>query len=127
VNSLTEETRAFGPNADYEALSQQSQVLSGVRRNLGESLEQLTAATQQELKQARIRIKTQQEQLAAAAAAAQPPKEVVVVQAEAPKKPAPKKKTVAKKPVSTNSASNPNSPSPSSAGQTTPATTPPKP
>lgn len=124
VNSLTDETRAFGANADYEALSQQSQVLSGVRRNLGESLEQLTAATQQELNQARIQIKTQQAQLAAAAA--QPPKEIVVAQTEAPKKPAPKKKTVAKKPVSATSGSNSNSSAPSSPGQTTSGTTPPK-
>jgi hypothetical protein len=124
VNSLTDATHAFGPNSDYEALSQQSQALSGVRRNLGESLEQLTAATQQELKQARIQIKAQQEQLAAATA--QPPKQVVVSQTEAPKKPVPKKKTAAKKPVSTNSGS-PNSSAPNSPGQTTPGTPPPKP
>lgn len=124
VSSLTEETRAFGPNADYEALSQQSQVLTGVRRDLGESLEQLTAATQQELNQARMQIKAQQAQLAAAAA--QPPKEIVVAQTEAPKKPAPKKKSVPKKPVSANSGSSPNSSAPSSPGQTTSGTTPPK-
>ncbi len=35
VNSLTDATRAFGPNSDYEALAKQSQVLSSVRRNLG--------------------------------------------------------------------------------------------
>jgi hypothetical protein len=124
VNSLTDETRAFGPAADFEALAQQSQLLTGVRRNLGESLEQQTEATQQELKQARIQIKTQQEQLAAAKA--QPPKVIVVAASEPPKKPAPKKKAVAKKPVSTNSGSDSNSPAPNSTGQTPSGTPPPK-
>lgn len=124
VNSLTDATRAFGPNSDYEALAKQSQVLSSVRRNLGESLEQRTAATQQELNQARVQIKTQQEQLAAAAKA--PPKEVVVAETEPPKKPAPKKKAVAKKPVPT-SGSNPVPSTPNSTGPPAPATTPPKP
>ena len=124
VSSLTDATRAFGPNSDYEALAKQSLVLNSVRRNLAESLEQLTAATQQELNQARIRIKAQQEQLAAAAKA--PPKEVVVAQTELPKKPAPKKKAVAKKPVSAGSGSNPNSSAPNSSGQTAAGTTPPK-
>ena len=114
VGSVTEETRSFGPKADYEALAQQLQVLGSVRRNLGESLEQLTAATQQELNQARIVIKTQQEQLAAAKA---PPKEIVVAQTEEPKKPAPKKKTVAKKPAASGSA---NSPGQAPAGVTAP-------
>jgi DNA-binding XRE family transcriptional regulator len=124
VNSLTEATHAFGPNNDYEALAKQSQVFSSVRRNLGESLEQRTAATQQELNQARIQIKTQQEQLAAAAKA--PPKEIVVAETEPPKKPAPKKKATAKKPVSANTGSNPVPSTPNSNGQPPPATTPPK-
>src|SRR5664279_5814834 len=90
VSSLTDATRAFGPNSDYEALAQQSQVLDSIRRKLGDSLEQQTVTTQQELNQARIQIKSQQEQLAASAAAAAKPKEIVVAQTEPPKK-APKK------------------------------------
>ena len=125
VNSLTDATRAFGPNSDYEALAKQSQAFSSVRRNLGESLEQRTAATQQELNQARTQIKTQQEQLAAAAKA--PPKEAVVAETEPPKKPAPKKKAAAKKPVPAGSTANPVSSAPNATGQTAPATTPPKP
>ena len=42
--SFTESAGAFGPKADYEALAQQLQVIDGVRRNLGDSLERLTDA-----------------------------------------------------------------------------------
>lgn len=114
--ALTESTGAFGPQADYEALAKQLQVIASVRRNLGDALEQLTATTQHELTQSRIQIKTQQQQLAAATAA---PERAAVAQAEAPKKPAPKKKTAPKKPAAVTS--NPNSPSGSSL--TTPAGT----
>jgi hypothetical protein len=124
VSSLTDAARGFGPKSDYDALAKQSQMLSLVRRNLGESLEQRTASTQQELNQARIQIKTQQEQLAAATKA--PPKEIVVAETEPPKKPAPKKKTVSKKPASATRRSNPGSTVPGSSGQTAPGTTPPK-
>ena len=115
VSSLTDATRAFGPNSDYEALAQQSQVLDSIRRKLGDSLEQQTVTTQQELNHLRVQTKAQQEQLAAAAAA--PPKQIVVAQTEVPKKPAPKKKTVAKKPAASGSA---NSPGQAPAGVTAP-------
>jgi hypothetical protein len=104
--TLTDATRVFGQKSEYEALSQQLQVISSVRRKLGEGLELLTATRERELNQMRIQIKAQQEQLAAAAA---PPKQIVVAQTEPPKKPAPKKKTVAKKPASAASGSNGNS------------------
>ncbi len=42
VSSLTESTGAFGPKSDYEALAQQLDSLDSVRRNLGDSLEQLS-------------------------------------------------------------------------------------
>lgn len=118
VGSLTAAARAFGPNNDYEAVAQQLQVLGSVRRTMGDSLDQLSAAQQQELDQARIQIKTQQEQLAAAAAA--PPRETVVAQTEPPKKPAPKKKTVSKKSATPGSAPSSSSPSQTTAGNTSP-------
>lgn len=122
--TLTEATRVFGQKSDCEVLAQQLQVLSSTRRQLGEWLEQLTASTQIQLKQMRLQIKAQQEQLAAAAAAQ--PKQVVVAQTDPPKKAAPKKKSVAKKPATPGSGSNANSPSSNSNGQTGASTTAPK-
>jgi hypothetical protein len=124
VNSLTDATRAFGPNSDYELLAQQSQVLDSVRRSLADSLEQRTATTQQELKQARLQIRAQQDQLAAATAVSS--KEVVVAQTEPPKKAPRKKKPVAQKPA--NAASDPNTKSstPNASGQAPGSTSVPK-
>jgi hypothetical protein len=125
--TLTEATRVFGQRSDYEALSQQLQVIGVTRRKLGETLEELTASTQNQLKQMRVQIKTQQEQLTAAqAAVAEARREVELAQAEPPKKPAPKKKAVAKKPAAASSSSNANSPSPSSNGQAATGTPSPK-
>jgi hypothetical protein len=123
--TLTEATRVFGQKGEYEALSQQLQVISSVRRNLGESLEQLTADTQRELNQTRIQVKTQQEQLAVAQAEAAKPKQIVVAQTEPPKK-APKKKAAPKKPdPAANSSSAPSSTT-NSSSQTGPGTSVPK-
>lgn len=109
VSTLTEAARAFGPKGEYEALAQQSQLLGSVRRKLGDSLEQLTASTQQKLSQMGEQIKSQREQLAAAAAAAAAkPQEVVVAQPEPPKKTT-KKKSVARKSPGAGSGSNSNS------------------
>jgi hypothetical protein len=119
-NTLTEATRVFGQKSEYATLSQQLQAIGSTRRKLGESLEQLTAATQNQLNQMRIQIKAQQEQLAAAAA---PPKQIAVAQTEPPKKPPSKKKAASKKPAP---ASNANPSSSSSSGQTTAGTTVPK-
>src|SRR5271157_4122394 len=64
--SLTEASRVSGRKGEYDALSQQLQVIGSVRRKLGEDLEQLTATQERELDQMRIQIKDQKEQLAAA-------------------------------------------------------------
>ena len=53
--SLTEATGAFGPKSDYEALGQRLEAIDIVRRHLGDTLEQLTSATQSEV----IRLRTQ--------------------------------------------------------------------
>src|SRR5271169_2594072 len=117
--TLTEATRVFGQKSEYQALSQQLQVISSTRRKLGEGLEQLTATTQNQINQLRVQNKSQQEQLAAAqAAVAEARKEVVLARAEPPKKTATKKKSVAKKPAPAAGASNTNTPSSNPNGQT---------
>ena len=93
VGSLTESAGAFGPKNDYEALAQQLDSLDGIRRKLGDSLEQLAASTQSQLDQLRTQVKTLQAQ---AATAAPPPKKVVVDDTE---KPASTSKKKAKKPA----------------------------
>ncbi len=125
--TLTEATRVFGQRTEYETLSQQLQVVGSVRRKLGESLEQLTASTQNQLVQMRSQIKAQQQQLAAAQAeTAEVRKELAVAQTPPPPKKATKKKAVAKKPAATGSGSDANSPGSSSSGQTGTGTSPPK-
>jgi chromosome segregation ATPase len=109
--TVTEATRVFGQRGEYDAFSQQLQVIGSVRRRLGESLEQLTASAQGELNQMRLQIKDQQEQLAEAkAAAAEARKEVMMAQSAPPAKPAAKKKTVTKKPAATSNSASPNAP-----------------
>ena len=120
-NTLTEATRVFGQKSEYATLAQQLQAIGSTRRKLGESLEQLTATTQNQLNQMRIQIKAQQEQLAAAAA---PPKQIAVAQTEQPKKAPSKKKAASKKPPPAASSANPSGSS--SSGQTTAGTTVPK-
>jgi peptidoglycan hydrolase CwlO-like protein len=109
--TVTEATRVFGQRGEYDAMSQQFQVIGSVRRRLGESLEQLTASTQRELNQMRLQIKDHQEQLAEAkAAAADARKEVMMAQSATPAKPAAQKKTVTKKPAARSNSASPNAP-----------------
>jgi hypothetical protein len=117
--ALTESTRAFGTQADFTAMSRQLQVLGSVRHDLGDALEQLSAATQRELVQSRTQIKALQ-----LAAATPPPAPVVAKEPEPPKKAATKKRPAAKKPAVSAAGSTPASAS-SSPGSST-ATTPPK-
>lgn len=127
LGTLTEATRVFGQRNDYQDLSQPLRTISSIRRGLGENLEQLTAATQNQLSQMRIQIKSQQEQLAAAqAAAAEARKQVELAQAEPPKKPATKKKSAAKKPANAAGSSTANSSGSNSNGQAAAGTTAPK-
>jgi BMFP domain-containing protein YqiC len=95
VSSLTESTGAFGAKSDYEALAQQLDSLDSVRRNLGDSLEQLTASTQSQLEELRTQVKTLQAQ-----ATATPPKKVVVDDNESPSKTTSTSKKKTKKPAS---------------------------
>jgi BMFP domain-containing protein YqiC len=92
MGSLTESTGAFGPKSDYESLAQQLDTLDSIRRNLGDSLEQLSASTQSQLDQLRTQVRSLQAQANAA-----PPKKVIVEDNESASKPTTKKK--AKKPA----------------------------
>jgi hypothetical protein len=101
MGTLTESAGVFGPRSDYEALTEQSQVIASVRRNLGDALERLTAATQSELIQLRSQVRAQQ-QVAATPVAT--PKKVVVDDTE----PTPKTARKKKKPVSSGTSSGSN-------------------
>ncbi len=90
--ALTESAGAFGPRSDYDALAQQLDTFDSVRRNLGDTLEQLTSSTQSEIAQLRSQVRTYQQ---AAAAAPTPVKKVVVDDTVPAKKPVHKKKPVA--------------------------------
>lgn len=88
--SLTESAGAFGAKSDYEALAQQLAVFDSVRRDLGDTLENMTASTQTELNQLRSQVQTLQQRAAQTAA---PPKKVVVDDNEPAKKTSKKKKS----------------------------------
>ena len=94
MSSLTESAGAFGPRSDYAALAQQLEVFDSVRRNLGDSLEQLTAATQSQVDQLRTQVRTLQAQANAA-----PPKKTVVDDDDKPSKAASTSKKKSKKPA----------------------------
>lgn len=96
MSSLTESAGAFGPRNDYQALSQQLEVVEAVRRSVGDALEHLTASTQSELDQLRTQVRNLQQ-----AAAAAPPKRVVVDDTEPVKKPVTRKKKSTKPPANT--------------------------
>ncbi len=82
MSSLTESTGAFGPKSDYDALAQQLDVIDGVRRSLGDQLEQLTVSSQSQLDQLRTQVRSLQAQVNTAP----PPKKVVVDDTEPAKK-----------------------------------------
>ncbi len=115
MGTLAASAGAFGPRGDYEALTEPFQVIASVRRNLGDALERLTAATQSELTQLRSQVRAQQ-QVAATPVAT--PKKVVVDDTE----PTPKTVRKKKKPVSAGSGSGSNA-----AGSSTPSDSAPAP
>ncbi len=115
MGTLAEWAGAYGPRSDYEALAEHFQVMASVRRDLGEALERLTAATQTELTQLRSQVRAQQQ---VAATPAAPPKKVVVDDTEPPPKTVRKKK----KPVSPGSSTGTND-----AGSSTPSDSAPAP
>jgi len=100
--SFTESAGAFGPGSEYDALSQQLNVIDSVRRDLGDDLERLASATQAELNQLRTQVRTMQE-----APPPAPPKKVIVDNSEPAKKTTHKKKTSSANPEKSNTGTSP--------------------
>ena len=95
LGSVTESAGAFGSKDEFQALSNDLNLIERTRRDLGERLQNLTTAKESELAQLRNQVKTLQ-----ASAPAPAPKKIVVDDNEAPKKPV-KKKPVPKPPKPT--------------------------
>lgn len=117
--SLTESAGAFGPKSDYDALVRQLAVIDSVRRSLGDSLENLTAASQSEINQLRTQVQTLQQKAAAAPPAA--PKKVIVDDTEPAKKTSTHKKKPTQSSTQNSGSSNVTSSSGSSNNQSPPA------
>jgi len=111
--SLTESAGAFGPRSDYDALARQLAVIDSIRRSLGDSLENLTAATQSEINHLRTQVKTLQQKAATTPPA--PVKKVIVDDTEPPKKTT----THKKKPAQSTSQNSGDSSSTSTSGSST--------
>jgi len=104
LSNVAESAGAFGPKDQYESLAQPVSSLDQVRHDLGDRLDQLTAANQAELD----RLRTQVQAIHRAEIAA-PPKKVVIDDNE----PAPKtKKAKSKKPSATKPATTQSTPNP---------------
>jgi hypothetical protein len=93
LGSVVESAGAFGPKDDFQALSNNLSAFETARRALGERLENLTSAKENEIARLRTDLKAAQ-----AAIPATPPQKTVVDDTQPAKKSAPKKKPVPKKP-----------------------------
>ncbi|MFZ0478311.1 MAG: hypothetical protein WAL71_04105 [Terriglobales bacterium] len=86
--SVVESAGAFGSKDEFQSLSTDMGGLENARRAMGERMQKLAGAKEEELAQLRTQVKT------LTAAPPPPPKKIIVDDTElAPKKPAPKKKT----------------------------------
>jgi hypothetical protein len=94
LGSVVESAGAFGPKDDFQALSNDLNAFESSRRALGERLENLTSAKENEIARLRTDLKAAQ-----AAIPATPPQKTVVDDTQPAKKPAPKKKVAPKKPA----------------------------
>lgn len=94
LGSVVESAGAFGPKDDFQALSNDLSAFESSRRALGERLENLTSAKENEIARLRTDLKAAQ-----AAIPVTPPQKTVVDDTQPAKKPAPKKKPVPKKPA----------------------------
>jgi predicted nucleic acid-binding Zn-ribbon protein len=92
--SVVESAGAFGSKDEFQSLSNDMAGLESARRSLGERMQGLASAKEEELARLRVQIKTLQ------AAPPAPPKKIVVDDTEPPKKPATKKKPKPAKPTS---------------------------
>ena len=94
--SVVESAGAFGSKDEFQGLSNDMTALESARRSLGERMQKLAGAKEDELTRLRAQVKT-----LSAAAPPPPPKKIIVDDTKPPKKPAAKKKTT--KPGTTNS------------------------
>jgi hypothetical protein len=92
---VVESAGAFGSKDEYQSLSNDMSALQNARRALGERMQNLAAAKENDLARLRVQLKAAQ----AAAAPATPPTKKIVDDTEPTKKPTPKKKTA--KPAAT--------------------------
>ncbi len=111
--SLVESAGAFGSKDDFQSLSNDMTGLESARRTMGERMQKLAGAKEEELARLRVQVKT------LSAAPPPPPRKIIVDDAEPAKKPVAKKKTGA----STNSRPPDKKPAPAKAA--TPSTPPP--
>jgi len=107
--SVVENAGAFGSKDEFQGLSNDMNGLESARRALGERMQKLATAKEEELTRLRTQVKT-----LSAAVPPPPPKKIIVDDTEPPKKPAAKKKgsaakagTQNKKPAPKPSTSNP--------------------
>jgi len=101
--SVVESAGAFGTKDDFQSLSNDMTGLESARRAMGERMQKLAGAKEDELTRLRAQVKT------LSAAPPPPPKKIIVDDNEpAPKKPAAKKKTT--KPGTTTKPSTPANP-----------------
>ncbi len=91
--SVVESAGAFGSKDEFQSLSNEMSALENARRTLGERVQKLTSAREDEVKHLRVQVKT----LAAGPPA--PLKKNVIDDTEPVKKPAAKKKTAKPKPA----------------------------
>jgi hypothetical protein len=86
--SVVESAGAFGSKDEFQSLSNDMTGLESARRSMGERMQKLAGAKEDELSRLRLQVKT-----LTAAAPPPPPKKIIVDDTEPPKKPAAKKKT----------------------------------
>jgi len=86
--SVVENAGAFGSKDEFQSLSNDMNGIESARRSMGERMQKLASAKEEELTRLRTQVKT----LSAAVPPA-PPKKIIVDDTEPPKKPAAKKKT----------------------------------
>jgi len=102
LSSVTESTGAFGSKDDYQALATDTANLDNLRRNIADSLEQMTSAQDTSYAQLVNQVRAQQQ-----AATAEPSKKVIVDDTEPAKKTPAKKKKKSSTTASTPAASTP--------------------
>ncbi len=100
--SVVESAGAFGSKDDFQSLSNDMDGLESARRSMGERMQKLAGAKEEELARLRAQVRT-----LSAAAPPPPPKKIIVDDTEPPKKAAAKKKKKTGTPVKATAPSNP--------------------